>query len=194
MERLNSRSVVGVAILIEAALFGLYLIWFYFFSRIPSFPLPQGAATLSRIVVYTSVLLAVNLTLFEWLAPQVRQLQQCVEFKKEYIVPLALLLRPQHAILVSIAAGVGEEFFFRGLLQTEIGIVLSSLVFAAVHFGPAIRKYLQVVSIYFAVSLYFAAIYEVTSDLWAVAGTHALYDLLVLLIIRRSENRAKRHT
>ena len=191
MERLSSRAVVGVAVLIEAVLFGLYLIWFYFSGRIPSFPLPQGTATLTRIVVFTFVLLAVNLTLFEWLAPRVRQLRQCVEFKREYIVPLALLLRPQDALLVSVAAGVGEEFFFRGLLQTEIGIALSSLIFAAVHFGPAIRKYLQVVSIYFLVSLYFAAIYQATGDLWAVAGTHGLYDLLVLLIIRRTENRLR---
>ena len=37
------------------------------------------------------------------------------------------------AVLVSIAAGVGEELVFRGALQPRLGVILTSLLFAAVH-------------------------------------------------------------
>lgn len=36
-------------------------------------------------------------------------------------------------VLISIASGVGEELFFRGWLQTEVGIIWASVFFGAAH-------------------------------------------------------------
>ena len=38
-------------------------------------------------------------------------------------------------VVISIAAGIGEELFFRGVLQPEIGLVPASIVFGLLHMG-----------------------------------------------------------
>jgi membrane protease YdiL (CAAX protease family) len=40
---------------------------------------------------------------------------------------------PVGAIIVAVAAGLGEELVFRGVLQPRLGIVLPALMFASVH-------------------------------------------------------------
>lgn len=184
MDRLNRRAIVSIALVLEAALFCCYLVWFYWRSK-AGFPGIEGVQTALRAFFAALALLAANLVLFDWAAPRTPRLNQLVRFKQEYIVPLAVLLGPAEALAVSVAAGIGEEFFFRGALQVEFGIVLSSLLFAVVHFGPAARQYFGVLTIYFAVSIYFGLLYQLTGDLWATAAAHGLYDFLALVIIRR---------
>ena len=185
---MNRKAVVVIALAIEGVLFCLYLGWAWWRGA-GTAQLFGGDWALSALygAIGGLLLLGVNLTLFEAVAPRYPRFDQCRRFKEEYIIPLARMLRPIDALVVSAAAGIGEEFFFRGVLQVEIGVLLSSIIFAAVHFGPAIRQYSLVALIYFLVSLYFAAIYSVTQDLWAVALAHGLYDFLVILFIRRQE-------
>ena len=38
-------------------------------------------------------------------------------------------------IVISVAAGVGEELLFRGALQAEAGLVTASIVFGLLHIG-----------------------------------------------------------
>ena len=49
--------------------------------------------------------------------------------------PLFSSVRVSDVIIISIAAGVGEELFFRGVLQPEIGLVPASIVFGLLHMG-----------------------------------------------------------
>jgi len=44
-------------------------------------------------------------------------------------------VRVSDVIIISVVAGVGEEFFFRGVLQPEIGLVPASIVFGLLHMG-----------------------------------------------------------
>ena len=185
---MNRKAIVVIALAIEGALFGSYLGWAYWRGLGLTQVLSGNWAFSAAYGVFGGILLlGVNLTLFEVVAPRYPRLDQCRRFKEEYIIPLARMLRPIDALVVSAAAGIGEEFFFRGVLQVEIGILLSSIIFAAVHFGPAVRQYSLVALIYFLVSLYFAAIYSVSQDLWAVALAHGIYDFLVIIFIRRQE-------
>ena len=49
--------------------------------------------------------------------------------------PLFADVRLSDVVVISIAAGVGEELFFRGALQPEIGLVPASIVFGLLHMG-----------------------------------------------------------
>ena len=49
--------------------------------------------------------------------------------------PLFADVRLSDVVVISIAAGVGEELFFRGVLQPEIGLVPASIVFGLLHMG-----------------------------------------------------------
>jgi membrane protease YdiL (CAAX protease family) len=48
------------------------------------------------------------------------------------------LTDPLSAVIVGVAAGVGEEVLFRGALQPRLGIVLTTIVFGALHLNYAL--------------------------------------------------------
>ena len=89
-------------------------------------------------------------------------------------------------ILVSIMAGVSEELLFRGVIQNWlmsftspwVAIVLSSLLFALMHFYN--RLYFLIT---FIVSLMIAYLYLVTNSLLLVMVLHAVYDFLAFVSI-----------
>ncbi len=88
-------------------------------------------------------------------------------------------------VLVSIFSGVGEEAFFRGALQPEIGIVIASLVFGLVHIGPDRRYLVWTLWAVFAGFL-FGGLYEVSGGVLAPAVAHASHNAATFLIWKRS--------
>ena len=95
-------------------------------------------------------------------------------------------------LLISVAAGIGEEAFFRGGLQTWLtdlftlwpAILVVSLIFTAVHFGrPGVLAFVFIYSIGFG--LLFAATYS----LLACMITHALFDVWAIAVVQRELKR-----
>lgn len=87
-------------------------------------------------------------------------------------------LKPIDFLFVAVLSGVGEELFFRGILQNEIGIFLTSLIFAFLHIP---RKDFWVYGLWamFA-GLYLGNIYIYTGNLFLVMLVHTLNNLLAL--------------
>jgi membrane protease YdiL (CAAX protease family) len=92
--------------------------------------------------------------------------------------------------LISLAAGVGEELLFRGVLQTAIaeytgsaatGVGLASLAFGAVH---------AVSSTYFVlaglIGVYLGWLMLATDNLLPPILAHALYDFAALVYLLRN--------
>ncbi len=102
-------------------------------------------------------------------------------FIEGVIEPLAKSLSPLGAILVSIAAGVGEEFFFRGFLLPYVGLVISSLAFAILHFMFEVKRFIVLCVIYTFIGLLFGVIYQQSESIWTVVIFHSVYDFLALL-------------
>mmetsp|Transcript_57882 Transcript_57882/g.69644 ORF Transcript_57882/g.69644 Transcript_57882/m.69644 type:complete len:307 (-) Transcript_57882:188-1108(-) len=96
--------------------------------------------------------------------------------------------KPVLALFVSgalgLAAGLGEELLFRGVLQyellsrfgTEIAVVVTSLIFGALHLVTPIYGLLA-----FLASLFFGSLYNNTQNLAIPIVCHALYDVGALL-------------
>ncbi|MCL2303782.1 MAG: CPBP family intramembrane metalloprotease [Planctomycetaceae bacterium] len=94
--------------------------------------------------------------------------------------------------LICVLAGIGEELFFRGLMQDGIaygiggsiglicGIVISSLLFGAAHLVT-----LTYGVIAFLMSLYFAALFHWSGNILVPIITHALYDYCVIRFVLR---------
>ncbi len=100
----------------------------------------------------------------------------------------------QFALLASLA-GVGEEFFFRWLVQSwlfylladawapavaaAIALIGSSIIFGLMH--PLSSMY---VALAFCISLYLGSLYLVTGSLLAPMIVHALYDFIALAYMK----------
>lgn len=101
-------------------------------------------------------------------------------------------------LLLSFSAGIGEELFFRGLIQgwwmsqyqnpsmvqALPGIVISAVCFGFAH--PLSKTYIALAT--FA-GLLFSLLYWVTNDLLACVLAHAIYDAIICVYWKWSESR-----
>ena len=178
----SKRQIILLTIVLEGglALFAL-LVWHYQSQPLPELP---NSGELAWGIFWALPLLAMNLSLFYLIVPRFPTFKICQEFSDTYVKPLADLLDPGSALLVALCAGIGEEFFFRGLIQENLGLLIASALFALVHFISALRQFALLVFIYFLVGIYLGLIYQESQSLWLVSITHAAYDLLAILMIK----------
>lgn len=105
--------------------------------------------------------------------------------------PLLSSLSPPGAVALSIAAGIGEEVLFRGLilggLLTVLGpvpaLAFSSLLFGVVHWvTPAYAVYAGLFG------LYLGGLHILTGTLFVPILVHALYDAVALILLSHRRN------
>lgn len=96
--------------------------------------------------------------------------------------------RARDLILVAVVSGVGEEALFRGALQPVLGILVTSLLFGALHVGPD-RRYLVWTVWAVGAGLLFGALYEWTGGILAPVTAHVLHNAATLLLWRWSRRK-----
>lgn len=99
---------------------------------------------------------------------------------KEIISPLS----PAEITLLALASGLGEELFFRGALQPVLGLLLTSLIFGALHVGPK-KVFLAWTFWAFVMGLLFGLIFELTGVLWGPVLAHVGINQRNMTFIRR---------
>ncbi len=133
-------------------------------------------------------LFAVNFLLFGPFFREVSAFEPFRHLRDNVVKPLADELNIFSAFFIAVFAGVGEELFFRGLVQEELGAIIAAVLFSFLHFGVAARRYLPVVIVYFFIGLYFS--YLSYDSLWVAIVTHITYDYFILLYMRYVYNKA----
>jgi hypothetical protein len=89
---------------------------------------------------------------------------------------LARAMTPGRVVLLGLSAGVGEEVTLRGGLQPKLGVVLTSLLFAALHVQYSWFGMVLV----FTLGLALGLIRKYTSTTAAII-VHGLYDMLAVV-------------
>ena len=88
----------------------------------------------------------------------------------------------KHFIPIYIAAGIGEEFLFRVALVEPLGLVLSSLLFTAIHIAywskPLILLYV------FVFGMICGALYLYTGSFLLCATAHAVYNFTLSCLMK----------
>lgn len=113
-----------------------------------------------------------------------RLLRDCCE---NVLRPLLRPLRSVDLLLFALLAGVGEEMFFRGVVQVWLteqlgfwtGLLLTSVLFGLTH--PVSLTYAVAVAL---VGFYLGWLFHVTDNLLVVILIHGLYDWVVMLFLR----------
>lgn len=95
-------------------------------------------------------------------------------------------------VQISIFSGIGEEAFFRGALQPEVGLVAAALIFGAAHVGPD-RRYLVWTAWAVFAGFLFGGLYEVTDGILAPMVAHSVHNAATFLIWKRSRERMQRN-
>jgi membrane protease YdiL (CAAX protease family) len=100
----------------------------------------------------------------------------------EVLVPLFGRLDVASIVVIGVAAGVGEEWLFRGVLQSIVGLVPASLAFGAVHVGSRAMVAFGVWAA--AMGLILGSLAIATGGLIAPMVAHGAYDILALAYVR----------
>ena len=119
-------------------------------------------------------------------APAVRPVRAIRRVYRDLLKPAFAGIGVREVVVISLAAGIGEELLFRGVLQPEIGLIPASLIFGALHTGG--RGTLAFgcwVALMGAALGWLAA---ATGGLVAPIVAHALYDAAALVYIRRERD------
>ncbi|MCZ7639496.1 MAG: CPBP family intramembrane metalloprotease [Verrucomicrobia bacterium] len=129
------------------------------------------------------------LAFFGWaMHSRLRPLAQIRELLDERFVPLLGYWSVGQIALISLLAGIGEEALFRGSLQAGLTPALGPLVagaLAAVAFGLGHAITPAYVGLAMLVGALLGWEAHVTGGLLAPSLTHALYDFVALLYLRR---------
>jgi membrane protease YdiL (CAAX protease family) len=93
-------------------------------------------------------------------------------------------LGAREVLLLAAASAVGEETFFRGAMLPDLGLWLSSALFALPHIGPGAR-FLPWTATSFVVGLALGGMFIYTGDLAGPIAAHFLINLINLNHITR---------
>jgi len=118
-----------------------------------------------------------------WMKQMEEEAARQIQFMVREHTPQQLLL---NLVFIALFAGLGEELFFRGILQRLLiritrspwaGILLTALVFSAFHmqfYGFLPRLLLGAL---------LGAIYWYSGSLWPAILAHFLYDALIIVVL-----------
>lgn len=96
-------------------------------------------------------------------------------------------LAPRHAVMFGLIAGIPEEILFRGAMQPAFGVLVTTLIFAALH--GVTRAYF----IYAALASLLLSGLAIWSDgLWAPIAAHTTIDIAMFLLLMRTWRRRQR--
>jgi membrane protease YdiL (CAAX protease family) len=134
-------------------------------------------------VGYINQKIPVSQTTQTWMKSMEEEATRQIGFMLRERTPLELI---KNLVFISLFAGIGEELFFRGILQRMLikatkspwtGIILAGAVFSAFHFqfyGFLPRMFLGVL---------LGAIYWFSGSLWVAMLAHFLYDASVIVYL-----------
>jgi uncharacterized protein len=103
---------------------------------------------------------------------------------RDLLAPLFAPLGPRAAVLVGLSAGIGEELFFRGLLQPLTGLVFASVLFGLAHVAGREMAGFGVWAT--LMGLILGGLAAGTGGLAAPMIAHGVYDALALTYIRQT--------
>jgi membrane protease YdiL (CAAX protease family) len=85
---------------------------------------------------------------------------------------------------LALASGFAEELFFRGAMQPVLGLLITSVIFGAVHVGPK-RVFLAWTTWAFVMGILLGLIFEATGVLWGAVLAHVWINQRNMAFIRR---------
>ena len=143
----------------------------------PNIPREIGLGLLLGIAAWAAVFVAVILfALLIYFLGGEEALPKQPPALVPWIAGLPILVR----LLISLSAGVVEEWFFRGFLQPRMGILLSTGFFVLAHFSYGQPFMLIGIAV---LSLIYGLLVKWRQNIWPAIAAHALFDGVQLLVI-----------
>lgn len=170
-------------VLLEAGLAPTSLIlgWLFGHNPLKDFSWSKDGA-IAGVAAALPMLVFLTLTM-RWPVGPLRRIK---DFFDRELAPLLAGCGWSDFLIISVAAGVGEELLFRGLIQGGLTRMLgpvAGVLGAAVLFGLLHPVSLAYVVLATLLGAYLGVVWILTGNLLSVMITHGLYDFIALLIL-----------
>ncbi|MGE7764718.1 CPBP family intramembrane glutamic endopeptidase [Peribacillus sp. NPDC096540] len=87
--------------------------------------------------------------------------------------------------VVALVVAISEEILFRGVLQTHLGLLWTSIIFAAVHYRYLFNWFLFLNVL--GLSFFIGFLFEWTNNILVTITAHFLIDFILGVLIRRKQ-------
>lgn len=128
------------------------------------------------------ILIAIAGYIFYLVSKKITFLSDTVELFEKVLAPSFNKLSIPIIFILSIAAGVCEEVFFRGLLYKKLGILFSSIVFGLLHF-PGLKYWIYAIWAGFSGAL-FCYLFSETGSLITPIIAHAVNNITGMFLLK----------
>jgi len=188
--KLMKRRPIAFALGFESALAILALLLALLFGLRPWLTMEFSAGALGLSVLATLPMVAAVLALMQFRWGWVQALRRIVE---DHLLPLFSDAGPAAVFAVALAAGIGEELLFRGVIQAGLeGLIgpMAALGVASLVFGLAHALTTAYFVLTCLMGLYLGWLYQATGNLLLPIMVHFLYDWVVLAWYLRGTQRS----
>lgn len=179
----QQRQLLSRGVLVESGLLGIALVW-SFFGKIPLqdrlapvFPNVWIGLGLGCGILMVSVITLIY-------GPRYLGCCRRIKYLMEHeVAPLFRGFSVGGAGLLAIVSGVSEEVLFRGILQTQFGVIAASILFGLAHVW---RKDAVSYGLYAAfIGVLLGGVYALTQNLWGPIMAHTLNNFVAILYCAR---------
>jgi uncharacterized protein len=181
MEALSRNAIFSISIALEAGILLLAAVWmvcahiqlaarFQFSAAAIGWGLAVAAGT--TLLSMLCVTLGKRFSLFAGLR----------KLSEELLAPLLRKLTPSDIFFLSLVSGFCEEVFFRGIVQSQWGLIPTSLAFGIFH-DPSFKQKSYVIMAALA-GLALGYLYQQTGNLWSCITAHAVHNMLSMIALR----------
>lgn len=87
-----------------------------------------------------------------------------------------------HILIIALFVAFSEELLFRGIIQTKVGLVFASIIFAIIHYRYLFNWFLFANIV--VLSFFIGLIYDWTNNLFVTIVMHFVIDFLLGVFIK----------
>ena len=176
----------GQSVLVGVAVLAAYIVGTPNYGLGPDISFSPAALANGALLSLPLGVLAVFLDVIENRVPALQDVTKATQ--RSVLALLGGKWKPTVAVITALAlglaAGIGEEMLFRGVLQYELearfggfaAVTIASIIFGALHAVTPLYAFLASIA-----SVYFGWLYTSSGNLTVPITTHALYDFLALM-------------
>lgn len=135
------------------------------------------------LAIITGIILAaLGYGFYKWMK-KAKKFQAIVELFEDVLSPAFNNLKPRDIVILSMVSGFSEEIFFRGLLFTHFGIIISSLAFGILHM-PGFKFWIYAVWAALSGAL-FCFFLSISGSLWLPVIAHIINNMIGMFILQK---------
>ncbi len=181
IKSIDRITLLNITFIVEAFLLSAATVWSWMASiqLAPSLKLEPRMLLLG---VASGVAMAASSFFLLWLGKSISIFAGLRETILSDIAPIFAELSWLDALAVAATSGFCEEVLFRGVVQHECGLLVTSAIFGLFH-CPSF-KHLSYGIWALAAGLLLGWLYDVTGSLWVPIAAHATSNAISLIFIR----------